>query len=145
MDYRTVLERAKKAERCKSPTAKTAETHLSVVSAVAETADPAGRGMEREGFRGFCGSGNRFFEFNKTPVAQTPRAKLMAEADAAGDAVASEPPRSLEPQEKASIAMLCRREYGSHDDEIADTISEADELPAKRGYLLQLANAAGCR
>ncbi len=65
-----------------------------------------------------------------------------ADADQAGHAVAHESPRPLEPQEKASIATFCRREYGSADDNIADTIAEAEANPAYRGYLAALAKAA---
>lgn len=68
--------------------------------------------------------------------------KTRAEADEAGTLAAGESLRELTPKEKADVARLCRREYQAKDDEIADTISEAEANPAYRGYLAVLAKAA---
>ena len=65
-----------------------------------------------------------------------------AEADETGRHAASEAPRELTPKEKADVARLCRHEYQAKDEEIADTISEAEANPAYRGYLAVLAKAS---
>ena len=134
MDYRAILERVKQTESGQTATAKTTETHVSGVFAVAETA----HSRERECFRGFCSGGNGVFSFNETPIAQTPRATLVAQADAAGHAAANESPRSLSPIEKAGIARLCRQQFGADDVAIRGTIEDCEGCPAMREYHLAL-------
>lgn len=56
--------------------------------------------------------------------------------DEAGDAAVDEPPRPLEPREKAVIARLLRTEYGSDDEAIRDTLALCEEEPPHREWLL---------
>jgi len=146
MAYLTALARLKTVETPPPLTDKTDKTPISSVLSVPHARVSEESGAPPAGFVGFVSTSIR--GFRGSPIAYTERAACFAECDRAGEAAASRPSRPLYAGERASVARLCRIEYGSADHEIADTLAECETTPAYRAYLLAMAEtieASGAR
>lgn len=191
MDYRALLAEVKRSENPNRPTAETAKSPLSSVSAVPHAGDSEKSEAPAGGFVGFGSSPSRGFESpnraidkaleierrlgadevrvclhdgrlhyvrgDREPPVTAEHNRLVCEYEAelmalmmyrqrldeAGNAVVDEPPRPLEPKEKAAIARRLRTEYQSDDVAIRETLELCEQVPPHREYLLAKASEGG--
>ncbi len=111
MEYHTAIARLKSVETSPRPTDRSDKIPVSSFLSVPHTRLLGGDRASHRSSVGFVSPSTAGFQ--KSPIAHTARAALVAMCDRVGQATVSEPPRSLSVSERASIARLCRMEYGS--------------------------------